>query len=190
MAWTANEVAALIDADVRRVNRLADSGLLGSAVRRVKDRRVFDAAAPFAVSAALGLESLSENGRGRLIEAVLAAPDRSSVRVEDHVAIDMAGFRDRVLARQAQLSQACALIASDPAIMNGVPCFVGTRVPAHDIADLLAAGVPRSEILEDYPSLPERAVDLAPIYAKAYPRRGRPRRRGASAPYIGAARVG
>lgn len=175
MVWTANEVAALANADVKRVNRLADSGVLGAAVRRLKQRRVFDPAAPYAVTAALTTRSLSDGGRSRLIKAVLDAPDRPSIQIEEHVTVDLAGLRDRVLARQAQLTRAKERIVSDPQVMNGVPCFAGTRIPAHDVADLVSNNVPPSEILEDFPSLSVEDLDLAPIYAKAYPRRGRPR---------------
>jgi hypothetical protein len=43
------------------------------------------------------------------------------------------------------------------------------------IAEFLGKGVPRAEILEDYPSLDEESLDAAVRYAELYPRRGRPK---------------
>ena len=50
----------------------------------------------------------------------------------------------------------------------------GTRVPVYSVAAMLSAGVTREEILEDYPSLDRQKLELAAIYAKANPPRGRP----------------
>ena len=60
-------------------------------------------------------------------------------------------------------------------IMGGTPVISGTRVPVHDVAAALAAGVPAKEILEDYPSLTEDRLELAALYAEANPLRGRPK---------------
>jgi uncharacterized protein (DUF433 family) len=54
--------------------------------------------------------------------------------------------------------------------------FRGTRVPVHLIAELAAAGSPASELLESYPRLTAEMILLAPVYAAAYPLRGRPRK--------------
>lgn len=49
--------------------------------------------------------------------------------------------------------------------------FPGTRIPAHLIADSVAAGEPLAEILEAYPSLTAVAVDLARLYVSIRPER-------------------
>jgi uncharacterized protein (DUF433 family) len=66
------------------------------------------------------------------------------------------------------------MIVSDPEVMRGTPVYRGTRIPVHAIADMLAQGATLQEILEGYPALTREAVELAPVYAKAFPRRGRP----------------
>jgi uncharacterized protein (DUF433 family) len=53
--------------------------------------------------------------------------------------------------------------------------FRGTRVPVHMIATLLDQGTTAADLLEGYPNLTAEMVRLAPIYAAAYPLRGRPR---------------
>ena len=60
--------------------------------------------------------------------------------------------------------------------MGGDPVFRGTRVPVHLIAELAAQGATEAELLEGYPRLTAEMVRLAPIYAAAYPLRGRPRK--------------
>ena len=73
-----------------------------------------------------------------------------------------------------RLVQAERMIVSDPDIMKGTPAFRGTRIPVHAVADMLGQGATAEEILEGYPALTREAVELAPVYAKAFPRRGRP----------------
>ena len=54
--------------------------------------------------------------------------------------------------------------------------FRGTRVPVHVIAELVAQGSKPAELIEGYPRLSAEMIRLAPVYAAAYPLRGRPRR--------------
>ena len=46
-----------------------------------------------------------------------------------------------------------AIVAIDPEIMSGTPCFVGTRVPAQALLDYLEAGDSLDEFLEDFPTV-------------------------------------
>ena len=56
-------------------------------------------------------------------------------------------------------------IYADPEVLGGKPCIVGTRMRVSDILDLLAAGVSRSEILDDYPYLSDEDLNAALAYA-------------------------
>jgi uncharacterized protein (DUF433 family) len=67
------------------------------------------------------------------------------------------------------------LVMADPEIMGGEPVFRGTRIRVHLIAALLEQGEAADNVLADYPRLTQEMIRLAPIYAAAYPRRGRPR---------------
>jgi uncharacterized protein (DUF433 family) len=64
----------------------------------------------------------------------------------------------------------------DPEILSGTPVIRGTRIPVYSVAALFDAGTPTKELLEMYPRLTEAQVELASIYAKAVPQRGRPKR--------------
>jgi uncharacterized protein (DUF433 family) len=67
-------------------------------------------------------------------------------------------------------------VISDPEILGGEPVFRGTRVPVHMIAGLVSRGSTGTELQDDYPRLTPEMIRLAPVYAAAYPPRGRPRR--------------
>ena len=69
------------------------------------------------------------------------------------------------------------MVESDPEIMRGAPVYKGTRIPVQAVADILSQGASVGEILEGYPALTREKIELAPIYVKAFPQRGRPARR-------------
>jgi uncharacterized protein (DUF433 family) len=56
-------------------------------------------------------------------------------------------------------------IVIDPAIMGGVPCITGTRIPVTTILGLLREGASRAEILGYYPQLVLDDVDACVQYA-------------------------
>ncbi len=60
-------------------------------------------------------------------------------------------------------------------MLGGTPVFKGTRIPVHDIADMLANGDGPAAIIKAFPQLDADRIRLATVYALAYPPRGRPR---------------
>jgi uncharacterized protein (DUF433 family) len=84
---------------------------------------------------------------------------------------------DDVDRRLTQLRKAQELVVEDPEILRGTPVIRGTRIPVYDVASLADAGTPLEELQEIYPKLTPSEIELASIYAKANPQRGRPRRR-------------
>jgi uncharacterized protein (DUF433 family) len=45
------------------------------------------------------------------------------------------------------------VIVADPDVMNGTPCFRGTRVPFKNLIDYLESGHPLGEFLDQFPSV-------------------------------------
>lgn len=45
------------------------------------------------------------------------------------------------------------VIVADPEVMNGMPCFRGTRVPFKNLIDYLEGGHSLGEFLEQFPSV-------------------------------------
>jgi uncharacterized protein (DUF433 family) len=62
----------------------------------------------------------------------------------------------------------------NPDKMGGTPVIRGTRVPVRTIAQLIEGGESRKALREDYPHIPEEAYDVAVLWARGNPRRGRP----------------
>ena len=56
-------------------------------------------------------------------------------------------------------------ITTDPQVLGGRPCIRGLRVRVKDILDLLASGVSRKQILDDYPYLEDDDIAAALEYA-------------------------
>jgi uncharacterized protein (DUF433 family) len=75
----------------------------------------------------------------------------------------------------ARLEQARSLVSTDPEVRTGEAVVHGTRIPVHMLGDLVEQGASREELLEDYPALTPETLDAALLYARMYPRRGRPR---------------
>jgi uncharacterized protein (DUF433 family) len=45
------------------------------------------------------------------------------------------------------------VIVSDPEVMNGMPCFRGTRVPFKNLIDYLEGGYSLGEFLRQFPTV-------------------------------------
>jgi uncharacterized protein (DUF433 family) len=82
----------------------------------------------------------------------------------------------RVEERVAQIERARAFVVSDPEVRAGEPTVRGTRIPVYVLAELAAQGAGTEELLEDYPSLTAESLEAALLFARMYPRRGRPPR--------------
>jgi uncharacterized protein (DUF433 family) len=67
-------------------------------------------------------------------------------------------------------------IGRDPDIKNGEPIINGSRVSVHKLADRIVDGESDDVLDEDFPHIPAEAREIAAQYARANPRRGRPKR--------------
>lgn len=106
----------------------------------------------------------------------LATARRDQVTVEGGLlTIDLREPRRELAASLRMLRRARDKAVTDPDILGGAPVFRGTRIPVHLIATLLEEGSAAEELLQAYPRLTPEMIELAPVYAAAYPLRGRPR---------------
>lgn len=118
---------------------------------------------------------LTLDGRRRLVRYLLDHPEAGTARERD-LSVDVRAMRDEVRAGLAVLSSVRAEVERDEAVLAGAPCFKGTRIPVHDVADMRLNGDSAAAIREAFPRLSESQIEQATFYARAYPRRGRPRR--------------
>lgn len=73
-------------------------------------------------------------------------------------------------------------VVSQSDVLNGQPVFKGTRIPVRHIVDQFRRGVPREEIVEDYPSLDDDALFYAELEARMGQGPGRPRKESTHSP--------
>lgn len=94
---------------------------------------------------------------------------------EHYWSVDLAPFIERTACSYERLREAEAAVSRDEEVMSGAEVLRGTRVPVHDIAASAGVGEPIERIRDAYPSLTDRQIQLAIVYATAHPQRGRPR---------------
>ncbi len=80
--------------------------------------------------------------------------------------------REQLAARSEALREADKIIHSVKGVVGGEPVFKGTRIPVRTIAAMKQQGATTDELVEGYPALTARTVDLAEIWVAARPARG------------------
>ena len=118
---------------------------------------------------------LPADRRQRLFDAIKAEPSARTVRADEFLIVDVAEARRQVAARVRELDEAEAIIQRTKGIMGGEPVFKGTRIPVRMVAAMLSDGASDEEILDGYPKLSSRMLELAKFWVAAHPQRGRPK---------------
>jgi uncharacterized protein (DUF433 family) len=173
-ALTANEAASVTRVPLKQVHRIIDAGLLAGRVETRKGSRVIVGSGLIGLRLAyLMAETLTPKARKRIVgEAILT---NSTKPVNEYaLTVTIAPIATEVEAGLEKLEKAKANVTIDPDVMGGVPCISGTRVLVHDVGDFLTNGDSTDAILGAYPQLSANIIELAAVYALAYPRRGRP----------------
>jgi uncharacterized protein (DUF433 family) len=89
--------------------------------------------------------------------------------------VDVRTLASKVDVDLAKYRKAMKLIVEEPNVQAGAATFRGTRILVQQIADLISEGATETELRKDYPRLTRAMIAAAQVYAKAHPRRGRPR---------------
>jgi uncharacterized protein (DUF433 family) len=171
---TANEAASVTGVPLRQVHRIIDAGLLDGPVKRLRNARLLPRDALVGLRLAHDTaDVLTPETRRAVVTSLLRRPRRSAIRAAA-VVVDARPAARAVRAGLKQLAKARQVVSSSREVLGGTVVFRGTRIPVHDIADMLANGDAPTRIVKAYPQLDQERVRLAAIYAAAYPRRGRP----------------
>jgi uncharacterized protein (DUF433 family) len=179
MKYTPAEASALTNLPIRAVRRLIDRRFIRP--RRLKTGRSIQRLLSWEQLVYLRLEAeglallpVAERRKiAKQIEAD-AAIDVVSVSEGSALLIQVKTVRKELDERLKKLERAESVIVEDPEIMRGTPVYRGTRIPVELIADMLNQGARVEEILDGYPALDREKIELAPLYVRAFPRRGRP----------------
>jgi uncharacterized protein (DUF433 family) len=181
---TTTEAAVVAGVSVDDVNRTIDRKILPenlygtSAVRTLKRDACLWIAFWFETS-----DWLTPNARQRVIlDGSSRCPswvDLRNCKLQESRTIEVGiqALWDEVNARFKELERARKMVVEDPEILSETPVIRGTRIPVYDVALLVEEKTPIDELKELYPHLSEEQFQLAAMYAKARPLRGRPKRR-------------
>lgn len=180
--FTPAQAAAITGLPLAAVHKAIDSRLIrprsaraGATVRRLLSKEQLI----YLQLEAEGLRLLPVGTRREIADSIQRSPKVDVMAIGNGKAllVECKGARRKVEGQLKQLAQIEEMVVSDPEIMRGTPVFKGTRIPVDLVADMLAQGATVKEILEGYPTLSTEKIGIAPLYMRAFPRRGRPSRR-------------
>ncbi len=156
------------------VDRILDEGSLppGVFVRLNNRRFVKREGLPYVKFSAIQRRRLSLTFRKEVLRKMAAA--RKYSWKDEVMEFDLAPMKAELEDRIRLLQQAEKAVVEVPDILGGEPCLRGTRMPVYMVAAAREAGTPVADMRRSYPSLTPELIELACIYAAAYPRRGRP----------------
>jgi uncharacterized protein (DUF433 family) len=123
-----------------------------------------------------GLRLLPVGTRREIAESIQRSPKTEFMAIGNgkKLFVELKAARRKVEGQLRQLAHIEEMVVSDSEIMRGTPVFKGTRIPVDLVADMLTQGATVEEILEGYPTLSRETIGIAPLYMRAFPRRGRP----------------
>jgi uncharacterized protein (DUF433 family) len=180
--YTPAQAAAITGLSLAAIHKAIDSHLIrprtsrsGATVRRLltKEQLIY------LQLEAEGLRLLPVGTRREIADSIQRSPKTDILAVGNGTVlfVEFKSARIKVESQLKQLAHIERMVVSDPEIMRGTPVFKGTRIPVDLVADMLAQGATAEEILEGYPTLSKEKIAIAPLYMRAFPRRGRPSRR-------------
>ncbi len=179
--YTPAEAAAISKIGVKAVHNAIDKGIVEViAVSGKTSSRALTADDLLRLKLWYGVGSvLSADRRKRLFDEIAAKPQAKTVKADDLLIVDVAEARKQIAATTKDLDEAEAAVHSVrgrfKGIMGGEPIFKGTRIPVRLVAAMLDQGADPDDILEGYPSLTPRLLELSRIWTAAHPPRGRPK---------------
>ena len=179
---TTSEAAVAAGVSVPQIHRMIDEKILPEDLYSTTQMRTLRTVACILIAFYFETaESLTAQARLKTIRNAMALcgswEQWQNCIVEDHsITVRFSEIWKGVEERLHQLKKAREMVIEDPEILSGTPVIKGTRVPVYDVAVAVESGTPKDRILKSYPSLKDWQVELASVYARAVPLRGRPRR--------------
>lgn len=181
-ALTPAQASAVANLPLKAIHKLIDNRLIRPSRSRVGgkvQRFLSEEQVIYLRLEAEGVRLLPLETRRNLAKAIEASPKADVVTVSEGPALTVRvrSARQAVAQDLLRLRKAEKMIESNPEIMRGGPVYKGTRIPVDLIAAMLQQGATVEDILSGYPALNSEKVALAPLYMRAFPRRGRPAQR-------------
>lgn len=184
-AFTPSEAAVVSGVPLKTVHREIDEGPLKAKRTKSGGRRSLEEEDLFYLAVVKSLDTrlvqLTSEGKQRLRDAIVTYIRRGQTKQRlslfgNGLTLDLKQVLEEVRSKLVRLERARKMVVGGPEIRGGEPCIRGTRIGVYEIASMLDQGGSEDEILEGYPSLKREQLQLAKIFAQAYPRKGRPPR--------------
>ncbi len=175
--FTTAEAAAMLGLDMTEVNNLIDEITPLGVANSGRGRRSVSYRGLFAMLIAKELVycQLNPEMRPRTLAQALVAKGRRVAVPGTNLEVLVDSHRKQVNRGLRALYDAEASVESRRDVMQGEPCIKGTRIPTYVVAAIATAhGV--DEAIATYPSVDKRKAELAQMFAKAHPRKGRPKK--------------
>ena len=179
---TTSEAAVAAGVSIPQIHRIIDEKILPEGLYSTDQMRTFRTDARVLIAFYFETADwLTAQARLRTIRNAMAHcsswEEWRNCTIEDRwVTIRFSDVWKGVNSRLHQSKKAREMVVEDPEILSGIPVIRDTRVPVYDIASAVDSGIPIGRILKSYPSLKEWQIELASVYARAVPPRGRPKR--------------
>lgn len=181
---TTSEAAIAAGVTVAKINRMIDKRILPKMLYKTSQNRTVRKDACLWIAFYFETEDVLTSGaRVKAMQNAMAHnhswTELRHCKFEESrtVQVLLSSIWDDVDRRLSELRKAQELVIEDPEVLRGTPVIRGTRIPVYDVASLVDAGTQLEELREIYPKLTRSQIELAAMYAKANPQRGRPRRR-------------
>lgn len=177
--YTPAQVSAITGLPLKAVQKAIEYKLIRP--KRVREGRLIQrvlsrAQLVYLRMEAKGLKTLPLATRRQVAQVVEREPaiDIMMLAEGSVILVEFKSSRKEVDTGLRRLAQAIRMVESNPEVMNSTPVYKGTRIPVDSVSQMLHDGATIEEILEGYPALTRQKIELAPMYTKAFPRRGRP----------------
>jgi uncharacterized protein (DUF433 family) len=174
---TRNEIAELSGVSLKTVDKAIEQRVAKSRRERGRTMLAADEAAALALLSELPVSlsiKLKRDLRNWIVHRAPANAEEFEISTALRVAMTESATNVAHKAFEyARLRE--KYIEVDTKKMGGVPVIRGTRVPVRTLAKLVEGDESREVLKEDYPHIPEEAYEVAVLWAKGNPQRGRPR---------------
>jgi uncharacterized protein (DUF433 family) len=173
---TRNEIAEISGVSINAVNKALEQRVAKARRQRGRTLLAADEAAALALLSELPI-SLSIKLKREVRNWIVKRNPAKAEEFELSRALRVAMTENAVdVAKRAfdYVRMRDKYVEVDPSRMGGTPVIRGTRVPVRTLALLVEGGKSRKALKGDYPHIPEEAYDVAVLWAKGNPRRGRP----------------
>jgi uncharacterized protein (DUF433 family) len=174
--FTRNETAEISGVSVSAVNKALEQRIAKPRRSRGRTLLAVEEAAALALISQIPVR-LSVKLKRELRDWIVTRSPQPAEELELSPAlrIAMTDYASDVAARAAEYARLRdKYVEVDARKLGGTPVIRGTRMPVRTLAELVESGESRKVLREDYPHIPEEAYDVAVIWARGNPRRGRP----------------